>query len=550
MAVIVTDNRTIWNEADSATGWSATATAAATDPTPIESTNRIGYVVGAATQDAFYTGTARALNNHIVYCWVFGRIVADTLANGGYSVHIGDGTNRVAYHVAGDDVAGFRHETGPVGWQCLVLDTSNLPALKTIRAGSEATLLTNLPTSITQIGTTCKSLLAAPGMSPTYAVDIIRILDPAANDGAALTITGGTSGTPGKFSEIAVEDRSTANQKAHGIIRELGPGIFGLQGPLRFGNPTGTDSSWFEDKNVSIILEDRNFLTTRYKFYVTDNGTGTTTVKFGDKIGSGTTATGNNGISILSTVDVGGSWDSATDTDVTDVFVYGSTFNFLTQGITFKDPQEFINNNFVSCGQINPNNAIMVNSNIINSIASSALLWNFNGNTNGKLDGCSFLSSGTGHAIELGSNTPTAITFTNIDFSNYGADATTNAAIYNNSGKTIDITISGGTIPTVLNGAGSTTNIISGLVTITLTGLKTNSEIRVYEDDAGQNGTEIDGIENSGTSFSFSASEGEIINIIINNLNYLPADIWGFVVPANNTPIPISQFPDRQYFNP
>jgi hypothetical protein len=36
MAVVVTDNRTTWNEADSATGWSATATAAATDPTPIE----------------------------------------------------------------------------------------------------------------------------------------------------------------------------------------------------------------------------------------------------------------------------------------------------------------------------------------------------------------------------------------------------------------------------------------------------------------------------------------------------------------------------------
>jgi hypothetical protein len=549
MAVIVTDNRTVWNEADTNAGWSATATAAATDPVPIEATNRIGYVVGAATQDAFFTSTARALNNHIVYCWIFGRIVADTLANGGYSIHIGDGTNRVAYHVAGDDVAGFRHETGPVGWQCLALDTSNLPALKTIRAGSEATLLTNLSTSITQIGTTCKSLLAAPGMSPTYAVDIIRILDPTVNDGAALTITGGASGTPGKFSEIVTEDKAITNSKAHGVIRELGPGIYGLQGPLRFGNSTGTSSSWFEDKSVTIVLEDRNFLTTRYKFYITDNGVGTTTFKLGEKIGSGTSALGNNGVSIISTNDVGGSFDSSTDTDVSDVFIYGSTFTSLTGGITFRDPQEWINNSFIGCGQINPNNAIMVNSNIINSVATSALLWNFNGNPSGKLDGCDFLSSGTGHAIEFGSSSPTGITLNNVSFSNYGASGTTNAAIYNNSGKLLNITIAGGTIPTIRNGAGSTTNIISGLVTITLTGLKTDSEIRVYEDDAGQNGIEIDGTNSSSTSFSFSASEGETVNIIINNLNYLPADIWGFVIPANNTPIPITQFPDRQYLN-
>jgi hypothetical protein len=550
MAVVVTDNRIIWNEADTNAGWSATATAAAADPTPIESTNRIGYVVGAATQDAFFAGTARALDNHIVYCWIFGRIVADTLANGGYSIHIGDGTNRVAYHVAGDDVAGFRHESGPVGWQCLVLDTANLPALKTIRAGSEAALLANLSTSITQIGTTCKSLLAAPGMSPTYAADIIRILDPATNDGCALTITGGASGTPGLFTEIALEDRSTGDQKAHGVIRELGPGVFGVQGPIRFGNPTGTASSWFEDKNVTIIFEDRNFLTTRLKFFITDNGVGTTTFKLGDKVGSGTSALGTNGVSIISTPDVGGSFDSATDTDVTDVFIYGSRFVSLTEGISFRDPQEWINNTFDGCGQINPNNAIMVNSNINNSVATSALLWNFNGNTNGKLDGCSFLSSGTGHAIELGSNTPTGITLNNVTFSNYGASGTTNASLYNNSGKSIAVTIAGGDIPTVRNGAGSSTTIISGLVTITLSNLKVGTEIRVYTDSSGVNGTEIDGTDSSSTSFSFSVASSSVINIIINNLNYLPADIWGFTVPSTDTTIPISQFIDRQYFNP
>jgi hypothetical protein len=300
---------------------------------------------------------------------------------------------------------------------------------------------------------------------------------------------------------------------------------------------------------VTIIFEDRNFLTTRYKFFITDNASGTTTFKLGDKIGSGTSALGNNGVSILSTSAVGGSFDSATDTDVTDVFIYGSTFTSLTEGLSFRDPQEWINNSFIGCGQITPNNAIMVNSGIINSVATSALLWNFSGNTSGKLDGCSFLSSGSGHAIELGVNTPTGITFTNISFSNYGASGTTNASLYNNSGKAISVTIAGGDIPTIRNGAGASTNIISGLVTITLSNLKSDSEIRVYTDSSGVNGTEIDGTDSSGTDFSFSVASSIVINIMINNLSYLPADIWGFTVPSSDTTIPISQFIDRQYFN-
>ncbi len=88
------------------------------------------------------------------------------------------------------------------------------------------------------------------------------------------------------------------------------------------------------------------------------------------------------------------------------------------------------------------------------------------------------------------------------------------------------------------------------VVTITLTGLKTNSEIRAYLDSAGANGAEIAGVESSGTSFSFSATAGSTINIMINNLSYLPADIWGYVVGSSDVSIPVSQFVDRNFLNP
>jgi hypothetical protein len=71
------------------------------------------------------------------------------------------------------------------------------------------------------------------GGGTNVAVDIIRI----GNGG--IVITGGTTSTRGKFVEIVVEDRSTANLKAHGIIREYSTNLYGVQGPLTFGASTG-----------------------------------------------------------------------------------------------------------------------------------------------------------------------------------------------------------------------------------------------------------------------------------------------------------------------
>jgi hypothetical protein len=562
MAVIVIDDRTIRNEADATTNWTAAGTSTGTatgtaSPTPREAD---AHIVTTATSNTpanqwlWHTGASLGVGPHLVYIWMLTTATIGTRTNGGLMILIGDGTNRVGYHVGGDDFAPFRVDSnGLVGYMCFCIDTEQLstwPFGVTVQAGTRGGLEANL-NAITQIGTGCQVLAKAVGGAVNYWNDIIRVGVATNINTSGLTIRGGTSGSPGKFSEIEVEDRSIANQKAHGIIRQLGTGVFGVQGTLRFGDQ-GTDSSWFEETNVTIVFEDRGFKEDRYKIVITDNGVGTTTFKLGRKIGSGSEALGANGVSMVSPPGVGAYFDSGTDTDVTDVFIYGSSFVGFSEGLVLRNPQEFINNTVANCGTIIPNGAYMFNCSIISSIAPSALFWDVNINTNDRLDGCSFVSSGTGHAIEFGPNTPSSITLRNVTYSSYAtSDGTTgNEVIYNNSGKEIDITISGGAIPTIRNGVGSTTNIISGLVTITLTNLQPNTEVRVYEDDGGQNGDEIDGVENSSTSFSFSVSEGETINIIINSLNFLPADIWGFVVPSVNTSIPVSQFIDRQYFNP
>lgn len=98
------------------------------------------------------------------------------------------------------------------------------------RAGSLGGLNTS---SLTQFGGDFHTLSKALGGGYNTAVDIIRV----GNDG--ITVTGGTSVDPGKFIEVIEEDRSTANQKAHGVIREYSTNLYGIQSPITIGNTTG-----------------------------------------------------------------------------------------------------------------------------------------------------------------------------------------------------------------------------------------------------------------------------------------------------------------------
>jgi len=104
---------------------------------------------------------------------------------------------------------------------------------------------------------------------------------------------------------------------------------------------------------------------------------------------------------------------------------------------------------------------------------ATAVLWDRAADPNGKIDGSEFIFGGAGHAIEFGTNTPgdpTEISLTDVKFTNYGADDTTNAAIYNNSGKHLIINILGtGNSPTVRNAGGSSTTIVANTVTTEVT---------------------------------------------------------------------------------
>jgi hypothetical protein len=88
----------------------------------------------------------------------------------------------------------------------------------------------------------------------------------------------------------------------------------------------------------------------------------------------------------------------------------------------------------------------------------------------------------------------------------------------------------------------------AGTITVTeltLTGLKANSEIRIYQSGTT---TEIDGVENSGTTFATTTSESSV-DIVVHALGYEYQRLNG-VDTSQNLTLPIGQRVDRNYSNP
>lgn len=124
----------------------------------------------------------------------------------------------------------------------------------------------------------------------------------------------------------------------------------------------------------------------------------------------------------------------------------------------------------------------------------------------------------------------------------YTLDQCTIDEVVNNSNGSVILILKNNSAVETNTGPNITINTIS---TLTLTGLKANSEVRVY--DAGTT-TEIAGVENSGTSFSANISASSV-DIVVHSIGYEYQKIEGADTSANLT-LPIQQRVDRNYRNP
>jgi len=535
MSVIVTDGRTIWDQADAETWDGAAPTAYTEAPDPIESTASLGIVVSTSTEDSYFTTTSINVSTGTqIFVWVLPQGIMDTKVLGGSQLLLGDGTNRVGFHLAGSDKAVFRYNNAGVNWQCLMIDTSqlflfdNVDEHYTERAGTLASLSLE---AITQIGAVYKTLVKAVGGVENCFTDIIRY----GNQG--LTITGGLTGARGTFLEVALEDSSTADQKAFGIIRELATNTYGCQSVLTFGQ-TGVGDSWFSDSGITLIFEDAFVSDSIYKINVLGNPT----------VGEETHFI-LDGSSIIS-AGPGVTLDFSS-TGIDTLTLTNNLFKSLKNGILFGNDSYaashiVTNNIFDVCGQIDPGDVEFKFNTISNTTnADGSLLIDADGTTN--MDGLVFISDGTGHAIYI--TAPGTYNFNNFTYSGYGITDSTDAVIYNNSGGAVTINVLGGDVPSYRNGTSATTSVVASF-TLTLTDLIEGAQVTIVKSS---DRTEL---QNSivGVSGEVIYAHGgtDTVDILLMDLDYDPnlSDIYDLVLPSSDSTIKFSMLDDLNFYNP
>jgi hypothetical protein len=224
------------------------------------------------------------------------------------------------------------------------------------------------------------------------------------------------------------------------------------------------------------------------------------------------------------------------------------------------------NTSFNDCDQIDPgtvtfsgNSISQYDPTIVSGTGSGngAVLLDADGTT-GWSD-LTFTSRGTGHAIYI--TATGTYSFNNFAYIGYAGvnGVTGNEVVYNNSGGLVTINVVGGGNPTIRNGTGAST-VVNNNVSITVTNLKDNTEVRVYLTSTLDNTppytapTEIAGIEvaTAGATnlrtFTFSVAGGTGITIRTFNERWIADDVS--LTPSSTQDVQISQRQDRVFSNP
>lgn len=457
----------------------------------------------------FLNGSAVTIpTDGAVYMWTnfLAANSIQTKANGGMQILVGDtAANYKRFYIYGDDTVEYG------GWQVNAIDPAQTAS------ASQGT-----PSGVWQYFGMAANVDAAVARGYPLCWDAVRY------GRGSIIITGGDLANGyGTFDAAAeVNDTNTTTGPVYNRWGILGyaNGTYTLQGRIVFGS-SGTAVD-FRDSNRAIFIKSTDFVTPNFNLFEVIN-TSSRVDLTSISISSLTTISKGRFL-VTDNADV--NIDSCTFTDM-DTFVFKS--NSLINSSTFR-----------RCGLITHGGSTFTNNLITASTSTTAVITD----DPSSIQNNQFISGGTGYAIEI--TTPGTYSFSGNKFSGYGANETTNAAIYNNSGGLVTLNVSGGgDVPTVDNGTGASTDIVAS-ANLTFSGLKSGSEVRIYLGTNPATATEIGGTESSGTSLTISQSYGGqngyyTIHALTYNSIYQPITFSG----ADQN-IPIVQTVDRTYTNP
>jgi hypothetical protein len=351
--------------------------------------------------------------------------------------------------------------------------------------------------------------------------------------GTGLTLTAGDGvSADGTFQDFLDHDEGTTGNR-YGYCTSIS-GVFFVFGTLTIGSATATE---FTDSGQTIVFPDGMFQA-GFSGIAIDLQNASTAVNISScvLIGRGNATTEETRPEL-----------NVTGTSGTATIDGNSLANFasivLSSGATFSD-------NTVTAAVAMTQNDAVVSGNIFDAPDVATGVAFMTSDNPADLSDNTFISGGVGHAIEI--DTTGTYSFSGNKFTGYGAGGSNDAAIYNNSGGAVTINVTGGgDTPTIRNGASASTTVNSN-VSITLTGMRDNTEVRVFEQGTT---TVVDGIEDAtaGTpddrSFTFTTASGNAVDIRIINKTYVNQAILNFSTTAD-TSLPIQQQFDRNYRNP
>jgi len=521
----LTDNRTQLQDCEAVGDVASDSTADPQSNTSeagvvIQGTNALQFqVTNAQEYLAYDQDTAGAtfnldLSDSTVYVMIKDNL-HDSFANLGGQITLDDtadgtSTTTIGYAVAGYDVIGLPYEKK---YSAMKLDVSVIVASPGVSGtdffqhnGTEANLD---QTIIKQVGYGSIHLIKGQGTIPNTFFDGIYYI---ANDSYAATISGGTSGTPETMTDLVGDDIT------------VGAGMF--------SNPIGASYYIF----VPTEWGDAGTATTAFAgtdeqwFYLGDNGGGHAVgaTHFPMRLIGNATGTNIFRQTRVSNINVGTrSQFDMSDANFDEVTLEGTTWvDFGT--LTF--PGVDVDKNcdvaiFNNCDQVIPNGMNMsdLTFNGAND-ANGAMLLDTSGDSN-NIVGAQFNSDGTGHAIEI--TVAGTYDFDAFFYSGYGADGTTDAAVYISANVAVTLNIqNNGDTPTVRHSGTAPT--INNAVTVAVDGVAEGTACKVIANETAGTITAGDVIfellaDSTGTAqitdFNYEGAFGAGLDVLIRARN-------------------------------
>lgn len=421
-----------------------------------------------------------------------------TEANGGIRLIIGSSTTAFkGYNLGGSDT----YEYG--GWQCLAADPS-LAADVTV--GSPTT-------SYTTFGWAANLVNAVSKGNP-FGCDALRY------GRCEMRINGGdvTNGYA-TFAGFAAQNDAVANR--WGLFQKINGG-YQWQGLMTLGYGSAVD---FRDSNRSIVVANTKKVSANFNKIEIRN-----TASRVDWIGISIQALGTVSKGKLEVI------DDATVNFTSCTFTDMSTF-------VLKATCSIVSTIFRRCELVTQGGAAMQNC-TFDAPTQTGLLSTVG--AIGNVSNSTFVSKGTGHAIEITGAAGTC-TLSGLKFTGFAASngSTGNEAVFVNiASGTVTINITGGGNAPSIRTAGATVNVVSG-ATVTFTGLPVGCDIVILQAGTSTILQQVD--QNGTTSYSWGYNGTPTVDVGFIKPGYQPRYIRNLTLGSSDSSIPVSLTADRNY---